>query len=75
MTYSEGIETIRAVAESVIALGSALTLLITWSNRSDIREVKHATNSMKDELVAVTRSDATQKGITEGRQQAQQEGT
>ncbi len=44
-------------------VNTVVVVLTYWK----AREVQHATNSMKDELVAVTRSDATQAGITEGR--------
>ncbi len=38
----------------------------------DVAEVKHETNSMKDRLVAVTRSDALQEGAaTERKRQTE----
>ena len=46
---------------ALINTGLAILTYITT------REVKHATNSMKDELVAVTRSDAHQRGVIQGR--------
>lgn len=66
MTMAEGAMLLLGFVNTVVAL------LTYWT----AREVKHATNSMKDELVAVTRSDATQAGITEGRaaQKAETEG-
>ena len=50
------IVSITTTLNTVAALG---TLYLT-------RKVEKSTNSMKDELVAVTRSDAKQEGITQG---------
>ena len=48
------------------ALIAVITLFHTIKIGAETEEIKHATNSMKDELVAVTRSDAKQEGITQG---------
>jgi len=45
---------------SLVALGS---LGLTIYNTLIIREVKHATNSMKDELVAVTAASSEAIGV------------
>jgi len=55
------------IAQILTALAAVGGLIISWSNSRKIEEVHKATNSMKDELVAVTKSDAFQTGITEGR--------
>ncbi len=56
-----------ALAPLVAAIASLFAALSSWRNGRDIKEVKHATNSMKDELVAVTRSASKAEGILQGR--------
>lgn len=55
-------------------LASVGAMVLSWLNRSDIREVKHATNSMKDELVKVTGESEHAKGVIQGVIQARAEG-
>ncbi len=55
------------IAQILTALAAVGGLLMSWSNSRKIQEVHEATNSMKDELVAATKSDAFQTGVTEWR--------
>lgn len=59
--------TITEVLLAISAFSAVGSMAVGVATLYTAREVKHATNSMKDELVAVTRSDATQDGITQGR--------
>lgn len=54
---------IAAVSSMIASITAAVVAILT--NRK-VEMVHKATNSMKDELVAVTRSDALQTGRTEG---------
>lgn len=58
-------------APATISSLGALVVILRTSDKvlvveKKIEEVRHSTNSMKDALVAVTRSDALQEGHTAG---------
>lgn len=71
MSPAEITQLILAAATLVSAVGA---LMIGLRNSVKIEQVHIATNSMKDELVAVTRSDAKQIGVAEGLKQARDAG-
>lgn len=52
--------------QAVIALMMAINLVISLKNTGKIEEVRHATNSMKDELVAVTAAKSHAEGVIAG---------
>jgi len=54
------------IASIAPTLGSIATLYVSIKNGTKVDEVHKATNSMKDALVATTRSDALQEGRTAG---------
>lgn len=65
--------TIHDISELLTALGVIGTLCVavfnarlSTSNARKIEEVHKATNSMKDELVAATRSESHAAGVAEG---------
>jgi len=51
------------VSQLLTAIAALGALAVSIYNAIRIKEVKHATNSMHDEIVALTKSE----GITEGR--------
>jgi len=61
---------ISEISQALTALAAVGALGVSLWNQRAIHDVHVATNSMKDELVAVTRSDAKQEGIAIGRAQA-----
>jgi len=65
-----------ATSNVIVAATALVNTLLSVVTLLFINHVRHQTNSIKDELVAATRSDATQTGITEGRalQRAETEG-
>ena len=54
------------VAQLITAFAVALTAWSSMRNGRKIEEVHKATNSMKDELVAATRSESHAAGVAEG---------
>ncbi len=50
----------------ISAVSSTVAAVIGFANSRRIKEVHAATNGMKDQLVAATRSDAMQQGHTAG---------
>lgn len=58
--------TLIDIAAVLVALTGLGNMLLSVWTAIKMAEVHLATNSMKDELVAVTRSDAHQLGNTEG---------
>jgi hypothetical protein len=64
----------------IVAVGPTLiglfNVYMTHRNSGDIKQVKEATDGMKDALVAVTRSDALQEGHAIGvQEQKDKQGT
>lgn len=57
------IAVIATVPPTLTATGA---LIVSLKTQDKVEEVRHSTNSMKDALVAVTRSDALQEGHTAG---------
>ncbi len=64
MTGGEIAQIITSVATLAGVVGS---ILLGWHNSRGIKEVHDATNSMKDELVAVTAKASRAEGLKEGR--------
>ena len=54
----------------VTFLGVVGSALISWQNSKYINEVRHATNSMKDELVHEVREASLAKGFQQGQDKA-----
>ena len=54
------------IAQTITAVVLALNFYQSWRNGRDITEVKHATNSMKDELVKVTGEAKYAEGLKHG---------
>lgn len=60
-----------ALGQLIVQIASGFA--IVWGalklneNSRDIKEVKHATNSMKDELVAATAKGSLAEGVAQGR--------
>ncbi len=61
--------TIGALALLVTALTSMLSVIISFRNSRAIEVVRHATNSLKDELVASTKEASTAQGFLEGKKE------
>ncbi len=59
MTWGE----VAQLATAAAAIGS---LIASLRNAGKIEVVRHATNSMKDELVALTAKSAKAEGVLEG---------
>ncbi len=55
------------VSQVITAVASVGAVLVSLYNAVRIQQVHKATNSMKDELVAVTRKDALAEGLKQGR--------
>ena len=55
------------IAQLISAFAAVGALLVSIHNARKIEEVRHGTNSLKDELVAVTRKDALAEGRLQGR--------
>jgi hypothetical protein len=53
----------------ITAVPSTVAAILGFRNSSKIEQVHKATNSMKDELVAATKSSAFQAGQTSGRKE------
>lgn len=60
------VEHASAVVSALAAIGS---LVVSIYAVVRITEVRHSTNSMKDELVAAVRAEAHRLGVMEGRKQ------
>lgn len=69
MTTGDIAQVIIASAALLASLTSAAALVVSVRNGRKIEQVHVATNSMKDELVAVTRKDALAEGLKEGREE------
>jgi predicted anti-sigma-YlaC factor YlaD len=69
MPSSESAQILLALATLFAAFGALVTSIvsavISLRNSRGIEEVRHATNSMKDELVAATAKSARQEGVKE----------
>jgi hypothetical protein len=61
------IEIIILVALATNALATVGVLLLSYKNSSRIEVIHKATNSMREQLVAVTASDSFQKGAAQER--------
>lgn len=61
---------LTAGAPFIAALASLGAMMLSWQNRVDIKTVKHATNSMKDELVAATKLASKAEGKVEEQTEA-----
>lgn len=62
MTVGETSQLIAALAAVTAAMAAVAAAIISALGLKRIKHVEHATNSMKDELVAVTRSEAFAAG-------------
>lgn len=60
-------QSLGALALVITAIASLGSMLLSWRNSLKIEEVRHATNSMKDELVKVTGEAEHAKGVVQGR--------
>lgn len=57
------------LAQILTALAAVGAFILSWWNSRKIEEVRHATNSMKDELVAEVRDASLAKGLKQGREE------
>lgn len=57
------------IALVVIALANLITAIVQWRMKGAIIDLKHNTNSIKDQLVKVTSEASEAKGILLGRAQ------
>ena len=55
------------LAQLLTAIGVIATAWQSWHNGRKIELIRHATNSMKDALVAATGKAAHAEGVAEGR--------
>ena len=58
------------VSQLITALAAVGALAFSMWNTRKIKEVHDATNSMKDELVAVTRTAALAEGLKQGQEES-----
>ncbi len=56
-------------AQVITAIAAVAAVMVSIYNAFRIQQVHKATNSMKDELVAVTRKDALAEGLKQGREE------
>lgn len=59
-------EYIASFAQLLVAFASLGGLFISWKNNKAIEVIHHATNGMKDELVAEVRKAAKAEGTADG---------
>lgn len=55
--------TIAEISQLITSFAAVGGLIISWLNRRKIETVHKATNSMKDELVALTAKSSFQEGV------------
>jgi len=64
---------LTAIGMLVVAITGLLNVFVSLKTSAKVEQVHIATNSMKDQLVAATRSAATAEGIAAGRTQVHDE--